>query len=101
VNKQAIGFEINKIPLGKKGAERLAFRFQEVTSLGELVGKVMVAKESKSFKKAHCSQACQGVQQGFAEDPCTLKPVNDYNKLPLIRFIQYHVYEYTMNDDLR
>jgi hypothetical protein len=63
-----------------------------VNSLGELVGKVMVAKQSKSFKTALGSQACQGVQQGFAvEVPALLKPVNDYKKLQLIRFIQYYV----------
>ena len=48
-NHNAIGFEIEKVPFGK-GAERLAFRVQEVNAKGDLLGAVMVAKESKEIQ---------------------------------------------------
>jgi hypothetical protein len=49
MRRGVVGFELDKIPFGR-GAERLAFRFQEVDKFGNLVGKMMVAKESKKVR---------------------------------------------------
>jgi len=89
VNSNSIGFEMDKLPFGK-GVERLAFRFQEINQWKELLGNVMVAKESKQInsefdrERFHMtsmrtqltaltlankfSRALETTQQGFGND---------------------------------
>jgi hypothetical protein len=103
----AAGFAMDKIPFGK-GAERLAFRFQEINSKHKLVGHMMVAKESKKiqgegqkikFHEFFCrSQLEAGRLAGIfnkrvAKTP-SLRPVEESAKLPLIIFLACDVYAF-------
>jgi hypothetical protein len=104
-NRNAIGFEIEKVPFGK-GAERLAFRVQEVNAKGDLVGAVMVAKESKKihnegkkllFHQAFCRTQLKAGELARLFDKAarklpSLKPVHDYEHIPKIAFLKCQVY---------
>jgi hypothetical protein len=104
-NRNAIGFEIEDIPFGM-GAERLAFRVQEVNAKGDLVGAVMVAKESKKirnektklqFHQDFCKTQLEAGELARLFDKAvrklpSLKPVHDGERLPKIVFLKCHVY---------
>ena len=49
----AVGFQLDKILFGMGKRERFGFRFQEVNSRGDLIGKMMVAKESRCVEDAN------------------------------------------------
>lgn len=106
-NKGAFGFEMDETPFGE-GVERLAFRFQEINPSNELLGKVLVAKESKRItrekSKFHFHTVCLRTQltamrwakrfeKAVSRAP-TLKPSNSYEQIPSIKFIHCHVYVY-------
>lgn len=106
IHKDAAGFQQDKIPFGK-GAERLAFRFQEIDRNGKLLGKMMVAKESKRFisdeyKKFKFHMNFCRIQLKAAELASlfnravkrvpALQPVEKYESLPTIQFVKCRVY---------
>jgi hypothetical protein len=106
-NHNAIGFEIEKVPFGK-GAERLAFRVQEVNTKGDLLGAVMVAKESRKiqnekkkllFHQDFCRTQLKAGELARLFDETvrklpSLKPVHHYERLPKIVFLECQVYVY-------
>ena len=104
LNKSAVGFQMDKIPFGM-GRERFGFRFQEVNSRGDLIGKVMVAKESRCVEDAKRvefhAHFCRAQQK--AGDLATLfnkavmktpelRPIHDFDRTPVIAFVKCHIY---------
>eukprot|EP00804_Cyclotella_cryptica_P007818 CCRYP_001412-RA/>CCRYP_001412-RA protein AED:0.05 eAED:0.05 QI:110/1/1/1/0.5/0.4/5/2471/757 len=111
----ANGFEMEIRPLGE-GAERLAYRFNEIkydkTKVVKKVGKLMVAKKSiraneketkEDFHKDFCR--VQNVAYDLAEkfnhavrQATPLKAVSGETRPPELKFVLCHVYTYTNHE---
>ena len=112
MNTNSIGFEMDKLPFGK-GVERLAFRFQEINQRKELLGNVMVAKESKQInsefdrEKFHMTSmrtqlTALNLANKFSrvlETTPALQPIHSYECVPKIKFVQCFVYQYVSSSD--
>ena len=107
-NKKATGFAMDNVAFGK-GTERLAYRFQEVDCTGKLIGKLLVAKETKGV---HDERKKFGFHEHFCRIQITaavfaeqfnhatrktpsLKPKDPDDPMPpTIEFTKCSVYEY-------
>jgi hypothetical protein len=82
----AVGFQLDKILFGMGKRERFGFRFQEVNSRGDLIGKMVVAKESTGAWKTRAKRVefhvrfCRAQQK--AGDHTTLFIKTVMKKLP-------------------
>jgi Alpha-kinase family len=110
-NDDAASFIMEDKPFGK-GAERLAYMFQETDIAGRQLGKLMVAKESASvdsedrkleFHKHFCrvqrksSKLAELFNKDVKQRP-KLRPVDDRMKAPHLSFVRCFVYTYKADD---
>ena len=58
-DKKATGFAMDVIPFGK-GRERLAYRFKEMDANGNMIGKILVGKETKNLLFFLCFNSLLG-----------------------------------------
>jgi hypothetical protein len=109
------GFAMDKVAF-EKGSERRAYRFQEIDKNGKLIGKLLVAKETKGrienekkkyeFHEQFCriqttaAELASRFNRAVSITPL-LRPLNtDDPTLPKISFVKCSVYGYTKIDGI-